>query len=147
MPITTMIQSGIIAAGISMGATYGTIKTVLYFQGRRQDKLESNFDDKVKSMESDSKHDFEKLESEIKEAKRIQGICHDGCYSRQKSLAEPLWKYIKGDDELPRFVPMPTYKTDKTTVQNRLTAIEDRNMQQHKEIMHVLQNIQARVGG
>jgi hypothetical protein len=110
-------------------------------------KLEKRIERMESEIATEIKEKCQKFETELCEFERKFERCKEGRTRCQHEVSQELWKYVKGDDELPRFVPMSTYKTDKTTVQNRLTAIEERNTQQHQQIMLVLQDIQARVGG
>jgi len=139
----------IIGGILAIGGSWATVKTKLLGYDKDIGKIERRIEKMESEIVSEAEikekcHKFEaglcELETKFEHCKEARAKC-------QHEVTEDVWKYIKGDDELPRFVPMKTYNIDKTTVQNRLTMIEDRNTKQHKEIMAVLQNIQAKVVG
>jgi len=138
----------IVGAVLAIGGSWGIVKTKLYFYDRDLAKVEKRIEkmDQEIVSESDIKDRCAKFETELCSLETKFERCKEGREKCQHEVSEGIWKYIKGDDELPRFVPMATYNRDKGTVNERLKLIEDRNTQQHAQIMGILTDIQAKVG-
>ena len=123
MAIMEWVENGIFAAAVAVAASYGTIKTSLFYNTKRIESVEQD------KKDSDDKYEQRatKLEEAIATLARTQEKCLEGCFSsRQKSLAIPIWRYLRTEDGCDNFLRVPAYEKKHEELNDKVDKISDK---------------------
>ena len=141
MPITDWVEKGFVAGLISIGATLGTLKITSRFQEKTQEKSEKDLNKRIDNMESELCKADDKAEEHMGDIERRFEKCRDDRKGCQRSVGQPIWEYIMGDDKLPRFVPMITYKENHLALRAEVAALAKKIDDRDDKIFGVMDKI------
>ena len=127
MTILGWVEDGIIAGVVAVGAAWGTVRTTLYYHSKRVDKMEQDTNKRMDGLKEDSEKQFSKLEAAIEILANTQKLCLEGCFSsRQKSLAIPIWRYLRTENGEDNFLRVPVYEKNHTALEDKLDALYEK---------------------
>ena len=132
MSILEWVENGLIAGIIAVATAYGTVRTTLSYHSQRTDRMEKAVEELAKTQER----------------------CLEGCFSsRQKSLAIPIWQYLRSDSGVDNFLRVPVYEKNHTALEYKLDALllkidarEEKRTNVESRLFVALEKIQDAVG-
>ena len=150
MSILEWVENGLIAGIIAVATAYGTIRTTLVYHNKRVDKIEQDAQKKIETGEKE----ISKLETALADLANTQELCLRGCFSaRQKSLAIPIWRYLRTEKGEDNFLRVPVYEKKHTALEYKLDALllkidarEEKRTNVESRLFVALEKIQDAVG-